>query len=104
MNDGDGEPEAGAEAVHHPARGEQADRVRDLKGEDDVGVVHFAPAELQLQRGFEEADHLAIDVVERGGQEEQAADDPAEGTGRVRPACPMRLVSWLGLPQVTRLV
>ena len=73
-------PEARAEPVHHAAREQQADRVRDLEGEDDVGVVHFAPAEFVLERGLEEADHLAVDVVERGGQEEQRPDDPAEAT------------------------
>ncbi len=56
---------------------QQADRIRELETEDDVGVVDLAPAVLLLQRRLEEADHLAIDVVDRRGQEEQPADHPA---------------------------
>ena len=59
--------------------GEQkADRVRHLEREDDVAVVDLGPAELRLQRRLQDADHLAIDVVDRRGEEEQAADRPAE--------------------------
>src|SRR5690348_18199168 len=31
-----------------------------------------------LQRRLEDADHLAIDVVDRRGEEEQSADEPPE--------------------------
>src|SRR5207245_6028024 len=56
----------------------QADRVSELKRKDDVAVVDLVPPELPLQRRLENADHLAIDVVDRRGEEQQAADGPAE--------------------------
>ena len=77
-DDHDDEAETRAEAIHQPAGDQQADRVGELEGEDDVGVVDFGPAELRLQRRLEDADHLPIDVVDRGGEEQQSADVPAE--------------------------
>ena len=61
---------------------EQADRIGELKGEDDVGVVDLGPAELPLQRRLEDADDLPVDVVDGRGEEQQPADDPAEAADR----------------------
>src|SRR4029077_10707232 len=47
------------------------------KGEHDVAVIDLAPAQFALQRRLEDPDHLAIDVIDRGGQEQQPADRPA---------------------------
>ena len=77
--DGRGEriAEAGAELVDQPAEDEIADRVGELEGEDDVGVGGFVPAIFALQRRLEDADHLPVDIIDRGGEEEQRANAPA---------------------------
>src|SRR5688572_9550830 len=75
----DEDREAGlrAEPIDHAPGEEQADRVRELEREHDVRVVQLAPAELGLQRGLEDPEDLAIDVVDRRGEEQQSADHPA---------------------------
>ncbi len=77
-DDGDRESLARTKSVDDPAGDEQADAVGELKREHDVAVVDLRPAELTLQRRLQDADHLAIDVVDGGGEEEKRADDPAE--------------------------
>ena len=77
QHDGDRVAAAHADAVHDPAGGEQTDRVGELEGEDDRGVVAFGPSELALERGLEDADDLAIDVVDGRREEQQRADHPA---------------------------
>jgi hypothetical protein len=72
----DCETDARADAIHEAARQQQADRIRELEAEDDVGVVDLAPAVLLLQRRLQDADHLSIDVVDRRRQEQQQADHP----------------------------
>ncbi len=69
--------EARAEFVDHPPEDEVADRVGELEGEDDVGVGGLVPAIFGLQRRLEDADHLPVDIVDRGGEEEQRANAPA---------------------------
>src|SRR5262249_53407304 len=76
--DSDGEPDSRADAIHQPARIDIAERVRELKRDDDVAVVDLAPSEPLLERRLENADHLAVDVVDRGGEEQQRADRPAK--------------------------
>jgi hypothetical protein len=76
-HDREREPGARAHLVDHPPRDQEPDRVGELEREDDVGVVDLAPAELLLQRRLEDADHLAVDVVDRRREEQQRADHPA---------------------------
>ena len=57
---------------------QQADGVGELEREHDVRVVDLGPAELLLQCRLEDADDLAIDVVDSRREEEQRADDPAD--------------------------
>ena len=64
--------------VDDRAHQQQANRVRQLKREDDVRVVDFVPAQIVLKRRFQNADHLPVDVVDRGGEEQQRANHPAE--------------------------
>ena len=71
------EAEARAEPIHQPAGDQQPDGIGELEREHDVGVVDLGPAELRLQRRLEDADHLPVDVVDRRGDEQQAADVPA---------------------------
>ena len=77
QDDGDRVAAPHADAVHDRAGGEQADRVGELEGEDDRGVVALGPSELALQRALEDADDLAIDVVDGRREEQQRADHPA---------------------------
>jgi hypothetical protein len=69
--------EAGAEHVHDAAEADVADRVGELEPEHDVAVVLLAPTELLAQHRLEHADHLPVDVVDRGRGEEQRDDHPA---------------------------
>ena len=85
----------GADAIDESTRQQQPDRIRQLETEDDVGVVDLTPAVLLLQRRLEQADHLAIDVVDRRGEEQQEADHPAippdaRGGGGDRRGCARR--------------
>ena len=76
------------------AAGEQeADRIRQLERKHDVAVIDLAPAELRLQCRLENPDHLAIDVVDRRGEKQQAADHPperADAPGRSLIGCSVR--------------
>ncbi len=78
----DREAGAGAEPVHQPAGDQQADGIGELKGKDDVRVVDLGPAELGLEGRLEDADHLAVDVVDGRGEEQQPADVPAVASDR----------------------
>src|SRR5262245_14246603 len=71
------EAHARAEAIHQSSGEEQAHGVRQLKREHDIGVVDLAPSELGLERWLEQPDDLSIEVVDRRGEEQQRADDPA---------------------------
>ena len=77
-------PAARANPVDQLAEDEVADGIGDLEPEHDVAVVDLAPVELLRQRRLENADDLAVDVVERRGGEEQRADDPAEPADTLR--------------------
>jgi len=60
-----------APGKHHP------DRVGELEAEHDAGVGPLIPGELLLQGPLEQADDLAVDVVDGRREEQQRADDPA---------------------------
>src|SRR6185503_20256105 len=73
-----GEAAPRPQPVHDAARDEEPDRVGELEREDDGGVDALVlPAELLHERGLEDPDDLAVDVVDRGAEEEQRADHPA---------------------------
>ena len=63
--------------VDDAADGEQSQRVGELEGDDDIAVLHFVPADTGLQQRREEAEDLAVHVVDGVGDEEQRADAPA---------------------------
>jgi hypothetical protein len=75
-DDRDREAELRPEPIHHAARNQESDGIRELEGKDDVGVVDLGPAELVLERRLQDPDDLAIDVVDGRSKEQQAADDP----------------------------
>ena len=73
-----GVTEAHAYAVDDAADAYRAQGIGDLEPEDDVAVVVIGPFKMVHEGRLEDADDLAIDVVDGGGEEEQAADDPAD--------------------------
>jgi len=75
---GYGIAQARAGPVDQAAGERHRQRIGQLKSEDDPAIVGFAPAELFCERGLQQAQHLPIDVVDGGGEEQQAADVPAQ--------------------------
>src|SRR5690606_8779184 len=73
----DGHALARADAVEPAADHQQADAVAGLERGDDVAVIDFAPAHVLFDDRLEDAEDLAIDVVDRDDEEEQRADRPA---------------------------
>src|SRR3546814_7185968 len=65
-----------ADQIDDAAETDIADGIGDLEPEDDRREIALGPAHLLLQRRLEDADHLAVDIVDRGGEEEQADDQP----------------------------
>src|SRR5262249_15910646 len=95
--DHDREREAapGPQLVHDPPREEEADRVGQLEGEDDGRLdALVGPAELLDEGRLQDADDLAVDVVDRGREEEQRADHPA-AEADARPRRLPAIVHWL---------
>ena len=79
--DREGEAEAGAHPVEQAARHQQPEGVGGLEGGHDIAVLDLAPADAALEVGGEDPQHLPVDVVDGGGEEEQGADRPAEVAG-----------------------
>ena len=52
--------------------------VRGLKRSHDIAVFHLAPADRFLQVGRQNAEYLPVDVVDRGGEEQERANVPAQ--------------------------
>src|SRR5205814_1401026 len=67
--------------IDQAARKDKPHRISELKGEDDVGVVDLGPVKLTLQRRFEDADDLPIDVIDGRRKKQQRAHDPADVPG-----------------------
>lgn len=44
---------------------------------NDVAILRLRPLQRSLEHRRKQAEHLAIHTVDRGGGEDQAADDPA---------------------------
>jgi len=49
-----------------------------MKSRYQIAVVDLIPAKLVLQRGLENAEHLAVHVVLGRAEKEESADHPAE--------------------------
>ena len=74
----DGVTVARADGIHQSPKKEEAQRVGRLKGHDDMAIVNFIPAERLFQGWGEDAQHLAVHVIDRGRHEEQRANGPAK--------------------------
>src|SRR5439155_669869 len=60
------------------------DRVRERGIDGDIHVRPLVPGELLLKRRLQQADHLAVDVIDRGRRKEQRYDDPAHSSDLYR--------------------
>ncbi|MNZ76060.1 hypothetical protein D3C78_945550 [compost metagenome] len=76
-HDAYGIAELGAQTVDQLAERQQTDGVAGLEDHHQVTVVGLAPVEPLLQQGLEQAEHLAVEVVDGGGEEQQGANLPA---------------------------
>lgn len=82
QNDGEREADPCADFVHHPAREEQADGVGELETENNSRVNALVlPLKLFHECRLQNADDLAVDVIDGGGKEQQRANDPAKVAG-----------------------
>src|SRR6202035_4979627 len=64
-------------------------------------ILQVVPADQPLQIRRENADHLAIDVVDRGRGEQQSADGPAHTPDRTR-CLDDRVVMKIGIERASR--
>src|SRR5205085_5487757 len=66
-----------AVTVDEPAEAEQADGIGTLKCGVDQSELLVAPAELAIEKFFDQRENLTIDVVDRSREKQQCAYDPA---------------------------
>jgi hypothetical protein len=74
----DGISDPGSNPIDEPAREQKADRIGEREGRADPAVVAVGPADLAAKRRRQDAEDGAVDVVDRGGKEQQRADAPAQ--------------------------
>lgn len=75
---GQGESAPRAHPIHDATGQQQADGVGQLEAENDGGINAFvAPLKFLHQRRFEDADDLAVNVIDGRGEEEKCTNDPA---------------------------
>jgi hypothetical protein len=67
-----------AQPVDHSARQRHHQPVGQLKCGDDPAVIGFIPAEIFLEDRLQQPEHLAVDIVDGAGEEQQAANVPAQ--------------------------
>ena len=67
----------GAKAVDQPAHSQKTQRIGGLKRHDDVAIVILAPPHLLTEDGRQQAEHRAVDIVDRRCGEQQRDDQPA---------------------------
>src|SRR5262249_54020938 len=72
----------GSEAVHQTAHPQQPDCVSHLEEHNDPTVLDLAPTYLCLKSRLQYSNALAIDVIDRGREEQKCANDPAVPAGR----------------------
>src|SRR6266508_578421 len=79
-----GEAATHADAVEPATRDQEAERVHQRERVDHGRVLRLGPVELELQRRREDAEDLAVHVVDGGDREQEGADGPSirgSGTG-----------------------
>jgi len=66
------------EGVDEPAEGHLAERIGPLEGRIDPAKILVGPVHALVQDGFDEGKDLPVRVIDRGGQEQEKADEPAK--------------------------
>jgi hypothetical protein len=79
--DSDCQPDPHTDSIHEPPRKEQSDAIGGLKRKDDRGVVTLSKTKLALQYRLEQADYLAINVIDRRRKKQKATNHPSETCG-----------------------
>jgi hypothetical protein len=74
---GDAKAKTDADPVGEPPHSGVADRVGDRKEEDDVAEIGFAEMQVCLNRRLENAEDVAVHIVDGGDEEQHRADHPA---------------------------
>ncbi len=81
---GDGVTDAGADLVDEASHEDESEGVGEGEAGVDKAELVVAPADGFLEVAGEDAEDGAVDVIDGGGVEEEAADDPAEIRGFLR--------------------
>ena len=75
--DKDNEALLDANAIDNATREQHADGVGKLEAEDDGRIGPLIPAEFLFQSWLKQANDLTVNIVDRGGEEQQRANNPA---------------------------
>jgi hypothetical protein len=70
----------GTDAINEHAEKQQADGVGALERRVDATELLVGPAELGIENRLEQREDLAIEIVDRRREEQQAADQPTIAT------------------------
>src|SRR6185369_1429601 len=65
-----------ADAIDYASDTQEPNRISALKRKDDPAITNFTPTNFVVNGCLENSDHLAIDVVDGGGEEQQRTDGP----------------------------
>src|SRR6185503_16728694 len=80
--DGDAQPRARPDRIEEPPRTSLPERIRHSERDHDQREIRVAPPILVLQRRPEDAERLAIDVIDDGGKKKKCANPPAQTATR----------------------
>ena len=80
--DGGGQPGARADAIQPSPARRLPDRVGDAECDDEQREVRVRPAKLGLENRRHDVQRLAVDVIDDRGEEQDAADVPAQPANR----------------------
>jgi hypothetical protein len=75
--DGNGVADLRAILVHEPPEDHEADGVGELEKSIGVAELLVGPVELLVEDRLDQCENLPVDVIDRRGEKEQCADDPA---------------------------
>src|SRR5271157_1286881 len=72
-----GVPQARAHAINESSNGQHANGIGALKGEDQVAVVDFSPAQIMLKSVLQDSEDLAVHIVLGYAKKKNSTDHPA---------------------------
>src|ERR1700691_1095486 len=81
--------DAASQLIHQTPRKDKSDCVGELETANDVPILCFCPADGVLQSGGKQAKDLAIQIINRSGEEQHRADGPSHSAaGSAQVLCP----------------